>query len=120
MCTLSSDEVCFTYTALCPSNQLPIPNTINKAGPRVLLGTMDLDGFCRSIGFTRSTFIGDRVPAAWGCVGPDRYQAINYDAACRWQYGYVVAFGDFINANDIYSGRCFIPDTGPIAQLQNI
>jgi hypothetical protein len=87
---------------------------INSAPPpgfTVHLGGLDADGFCRSLGFSRSQLNGSVVaPDAtlhWVCVGSAGQQApFDLEGACRWQYpGFDVVY--VADINNAYSGQCW-------------
>jgi hypothetical protein len=53
----------------------------------IVLGVVDLPGFCRSRGYVTLSLDG-RTTDSWSCVsGSGTHVKIDPDAACRWQYG---------------------------------
>jgi hypothetical protein len=88
-------------------------SSIGGAESVVDLGTLDLNGYCRSIGFTESKLSKPQIGPNyayenWTCVGQDQSpQLIDMGSACEWQYSDrpVAAFPN--DQNDAYSWHCF-------------
>ena len=85
------------------------------AGFTTLLGGLDLDGYCRSIGFSHSQLNSAIVAAGalndWVCVSSSGGQTpINLQAACNFQYP---GFNEILvgNSNNGYSGQCWAKGT---------
>jgi hypothetical protein len=91
---------------------------VNPAPPpgfTVILGGLDLDGFCRSIGFAHSQLntpvIAPNAALAWACVSfAGQQQPIDFAAACQHQYPGLNAVM-VANLGNGYSGQCWARGT---------
>jgi hypothetical protein len=100
LCIVSGGQVLFSNTA---HAQSAVPSSI------VMLGGVDLNGYCRSIGNVSASLDG---PTAydWRCVTPSgNHVGIypNITAACHWQYSDSKAVDTMGNFYDPESWRCF-------------
>ncbi|HLH65337.1 MAG TPA: LamG-like jellyroll fold domain-containing protein [Solirubrobacteraceae bacterium] len=110
-----------TFTDASASPSQPIIDdgaSINPSPPpgfAVLLGGLDSDGYCRSIGLAHSQLngpvVGPDATLAWVCVSSSGQQvAFDFQAACRYQYpGYDVVY--VADRNNAYSGQCWARGT---------
>jgi len=92
----------------------PAPSNTVTAGS-TQLGGLDLDGYCRSIGYVKSQvdgpIEGPDAATKWVCVSSSGGQApIDLEAACKYQYP---GFDTYLveNINNAYSGQCWAKGT---------
>ena len=99
----------------------PPPPSSYAPAPAVVLGGLDLDAYCQSIGYAYSHvpglgIHGENVPYGpnqafhWDCVGASGTTGagFNMQAACNAQYG-LNALAFLKNADDAYSWVCVAP-----------
>lgn len=110
-----------TFTNVAASPPQPIIDngaSINPAPPSgfaVILGGLNADGYCQSMGLSHSRLngpvVGPNATLAWVCVSSSGQQAaFDFQAACRYQYpGYDVVF--VADRNNAYSGQCWARGT---------
>ena len=80
--------------------------------PGVDLGTLDLDGFCRAVGFASAALSGPQQgPGAaygnWTCVAPNGTPSLlDLQQACAWGYAQQPLLARPTDPNDAYTWRC--------------
>jgi hypothetical protein len=73
------------------------------------LGGVNLDGYCRSIGYLGTTLVSKNA-YGWRCVPSsegDQLVGINMRSACQWQYNAPKAIDRMGNYHDPYSWKCW-------------
>lgn len=78
------------------------------------LGGLDLNGYCRSIGFafsvaTKGRFGPNAAFNNWRCSNADRsvLRPFSMVQACKWQYDLKAVQAHPLNRNDAFSWRCW-------------
>ncbi len=83
------------------------------AAPPQPLGILDLDGYCRSLGYDQSTLTSTQVgPNAahgnWRCdTGSGKLRPISMEQACKWQYNRRAVQAHPTNPDDAYTWVCY-------------
>jgi hypothetical protein len=86
--------------------------------PGTVVGGLDLDGYCRSIGYAHSAtpYPDQEVTGGaytWDCVsGSGAQTPINMQAACNWQYRGQVTVAYPQDPNNSWSWVCLAPASG--------
>ena len=77
-------------------------------------GDMDLDGYCRSLGYNGARIDPTQYNVnSWGCLKSDGTQAgMDLYDLCRWQYGGRLPYPEYSEYNDPYSWFCSSEDLG--------
>lgn len=84
-------------------------------------GTMDFDGYCRSLGYNGARIDPTQYNVnSWGCLRSDGTQAgMDLFDLCSWQYGGSLPNPEYSDYNDPYSWFCSSTDLGsPIQHSQ--
>jgi hypothetical protein len=78
-----------------------------------LLGGLDLDGYCRSIGYEKAMLKKPQVGlnaafGNWHCQGEgEDVHPVSLVPACQWQYGAIAVRAHPADKNDAYTWLCY-------------
>lgn len=98
------------YSWRCYSRHQP------SSSGEVELGSVDLDGYCKSLGYDGAELEGPRYASYaaynWRCFDSARKDSIDVQGACQYEYSRPDATAHATNVNDAYSWRCYRPSGG--------
>ncbi|MDQ6879188.1 MAG: hypothetical protein M3082_16150 [Candidatus Dormibacteraeota bacterium] len=85
--------------------------TVTASPPR-LLGGLDLNGYCQSLGYEGARVPGDVITGHttfndWRCVKDGSFHPFSFEQACQWQYGLNAVQAHPLDKNDAFSWRCY-------------
>src|SRR5205807_996970 len=90
------------------------------------IGDIDLNGYCRHVGFDGATLEGpvhgSNAAYGWRCSSGSTRTSIDVDAACRWEHGRDDVYSRPLDVDDAYSWRCFrrSPPPSTVTQLDPV
>jgi hypothetical protein len=94
-----------TSVAPPPTSVAPAPSAESPLPPTRVLGTVDLNTYCRHLGFTGAKLLNNTV-YGWVCSTDNQLSVTNVNYACRWKYG-LRAVSHFTDYNNPNSWQCW-------------
>jgi hypothetical protein len=84
----------------------------NPPAPHEQLGGLQLDEFCKSLGYdgvvlTRPRLGSGAAIGNWRCGSAGDLHPFSIEQACKWEYGLDAVQTHFLDRDDAYSWKCF-------------